>query len=170
MVAYLALSPLAGVAAEETDAVRVAVFDFELIDTSIEGETRGEDPAEALRLEMMGEQLRRFFQAAPGIELADTGGLREGAAGPELHACNGCAGKLAAEAGADLAVTGTVQKVSNLILNINVYVEDVASGKLVQAASADIRGNTDQSWLRGLQWLIKNRLANFAAATDADRE
>ena len=162
MVACWLLSPLTAMAAEESEAVRVAVFDFELIDTSLGGETRGADPAEAARLDMLGEHLRRFFAAAPGVALADTGVLRDSAAGPKLHACNGCAGKLAAEAGADLAVTGTVQKVSNLILNINIYVEDVATGKMVQAASADIRGNTDQSWCRGLKWLIKNRLMSFA--------
>ena len=167
IIACLLLSQFTAAAAEEADAVRVAVFDFELIDPSLEGETRGEDPAEAARLERLGEQLRRFLAAAPGVALADTGGLRESTAGPKLHACNGCAGKLAAEIGADLAVTGTVQKVSNLILNINVYVEDVASGNLVLAASADIRGNTDQSWCRGLRWLIKNRLMRVAPGAEA---
>ena len=32
--------------------------------------------------------------------------------------------------GADLAITGVVQKVSNLILNINIYVRDVHTGRL----------------------------------------
>jgi hypothetical protein len=38
-----------------------------------------------------------------------------------------------------------VQKVSNLILNINVYMENAASGKMEFARSVDIRGNTDES-------------------------
>ena len=53
-------------------------------------------------------------------------------------------------------MTGTVQKVSNLILNINLYVMD-ADGE-ERAHSADIRGNTDEAWRRGLDWLIRNRL------------
>ena len=43
-----------------------------------------------------------------------------------------------------------MQKVSNLILNINIYVRDAETGDLVAAASADIRGNTDKSWSRGV--------------------
>ena len=49
-----------------------------------------------------------------------------------------------------------MQKVSNLILNINLQLRDVATGKLVQAASTDIRGNTDESWEHGIRYLIKN--------------
>jgi hypothetical protein len=43
---------------------------------------------------------------------------------------------LAAELSADRAVTATMQKVSNLILNINVYVRDMESGEIVQVLSA----------------------------------
>jgi hypothetical protein len=39
-----------------------------------------------------------------------------------------------------------VQKVSNLILNINLYMEDVQTGRMEFARSVDIRGNTDESW------------------------
>ena len=65
---------------------------------------------------------------------------------------------LAKSLGAEQAITGLVQKVSNLILNINIYVRDARTGDMVAAASADIRGNTDQSWSRGVGWLVRNRL------------
>jgi hypothetical protein len=48
--------------------------------------------------------------------------------------------------------------VSNLILNMNIYVRDVSSGATLAAMSADMRGNTDESWFRTLDWLIRNRL------------
>ena len=51
-----------------------------------------------------------------------------------------------------------VQKVSDLILNINVYMADVATGKLAFVHSVDIRGDTDESWTRGLTYLVKNYL------------
>ena len=60
--------------------------------------------------------------------------------------------------GANWAAWGTVQKVSNLILNINVYMEDAESGKMKFARSVDIRGNTDESWRRGLDYLLRNYL------------
>jgi Protein of unknown function (DUF2380) len=60
--------------------------------------------------------------------------------------------------GAEFAITGTVQKVSNLILNFTVYVRDTNSGNPVAVMNADFRGNTDESWSRALGWLIRNRL------------
>jgi len=49
-----------------------------------------------------------------------------------------------------------VQKVSNLILNMNVYIADVKSGRTVLTKSVDLRGNTDESWSRSLRYLVKN--------------
>ena len=72
--------------------------------------------------------------------------------------CNGCERDFALRLGADLAAWGTVQKVSNLILNINVYLRDVHTGRLVTAVSADMRGNTDESWSRATRYLIRERL------------
>src|SRR5262249_9690849 len=75
-----------------------------------------------------------------------------------LYACGGCDIQLARRLGAELAITGTVQKVSNLILNMNIYVRDASSGATIAAMSADMRGNTDQTWSRTLNWLVHNRL------------
>ena len=51
-----------------------------------------------------------------------------------------------------------MQKVSNLILNINVYVEDAEAGKMEFVKSVDIRGNTDDSWRHGLNYLLRHYL------------
>jgi hypothetical protein len=48
-----------------------------------------------------------------------------------------------------------IQKVSNLILNINVEVRTEA-GATRYRGSVDIRGNTDESWLRGVRRLAEN--------------
>ncbi|HQT26410.1 MAG TPA: DUF2380 domain-containing protein, partial [Burkholderiales bacterium] len=57
-----------------------------------------------------------------------------------------------------ISVVGWVQKVSNLILNINVAARSVTTGKVIEEGSVDIRGNTDESWSRGLSYLMRNRL------------
>ena len=79
---------------------------------------------------------------------------KEIASGPAISNCNGCQRDLAQR----VAAWGSVQKVSNLILNINVYMEDAASGKMEFVRSVDIRGNTDESWRRGLDYLLRNYL------------
>ena len=60
--------------------------------------------------------------------------------------------------GAEVALTGTVQKISNLILNLNIYLRDAKDDRLLQSMSADFRGNTDESWSRALSYLIRNKL------------
>jgi len=58
--------------------------------------------------------------------------------------------------GAERIALCWVQKVSNLILNINIEVRSVATGETVYAKSVDIRGNTDETWLRGVRRLVDN--------------
>ena len=153
----LALLALIAVAHAEAP-IKVAVFDFELIDTSLEGEVSGVQETQTNRLRALTEQLREAVAAAPGTELIDVAPIARTSRSRNLQACGGCDRDFAERMGADWSITGTVQKVSNLILNINVYVREVESGERIQAMSADIRGNTDESWQRGLSYLIRNRL------------
>ena len=78
--------------------------------------------------------------------------------GAVIGSCGGCEYGYGAEAHAELVAWVVVQKVSNLILNINVYMGDVADKKPSFARSVDIRGNTDESWTRGMNYLVKNYL------------
>ncbi|MFN0314930.1 MAG: DUF3280 domain-containing protein [Burkholderiales bacterium] len=70
-----------------------------------------------------------------------------------LHTCNGCEIEIARQAGADYVLVGWVQKVSNLILNVNAGIKDVKSGGYVVTRSVDLRGNTDPSWIRAVKRL-----------------
>ncbi len=80
------------------------------------------------------------------------------AAGPEVGACGGCEFGYGKALGADIVAWIVVQKVSDLILNLNVYMADVAARKMTFVHSVDIRGDTDESWTRGLTYLVKNYL------------
>jgi len=141
-----------------SDAQSVAVFNFELIDTSLEGAIRGARADEQERLARLGDQLRQLLRASCQFSLVDLTPIASDAQASNLQACGGCDARLARRIGAQLAITGTVQKVSNLILNLNIYVRDASSGATIAAMSADMRGNTDESWTRTLNWLVRNRL------------
>jgi hypothetical protein len=140
-----------------TVAQSVAVFEFELIDTSLEGAIRGGRPDEQERLARLSDQLRQLLRDSGRFSLVDITPIAREAQASNLQACGGCDAHLARRIGAELAITGTVQKVSNLILNMN-NVRDASSGATVAAMSADMRGNTDESWSRTLNWLVRNRL------------
>jgi hypothetical protein len=156
---YVAISwALISAACASGRAETVAAFDFELIDTSLEGETNGPRADEQARLVRLSDQLRRRLAESGRFALLDIAPVASEARGSNLQACGGCDTSLARRVGAELAITGTVQKVSNLILNMNIYVRDASSGATIAAMSADMRGNTDESWSRTLDWLVRNRL------------
>ena len=140
------------------DPPKVAVFDFELVDTSLQGEMYGPRSDEHDRLLHAGDQLRNDLSASGRFQVIDIAPVNAAAHGSNLQACGGCDVRFGEKLGADLVITGVVQKVSNLILNINIYVRDVHTGQLVAAASTDMRGNTDESWSRAMNYLVRNRL------------
>ena len=143
----------------------VAVFDFELIDSSLEGSMMGKNAGEQARLQTLAPTLRDDLKDLAGYTVVDIAPVEKKARSQNLQNCGGCTVTMAKEIGADIAVTGTVQKVSDLILNINAYATDVKSGKAIARGSADIRSNTDESWRRGIAYLWKNTLKKqFEAA------
>lgn len=143
----------------EAAPFKVAVFDVELYDTSLEGEMRGKDPAETVRLEQLTALLRETVTRRDDMVAVDIGPLRERLARmPALYSCSGCEAKLAAELGAERSVSGFVYKISTLILYITVAVRDTATGRLIEEGSVSIRGNTDESWRHGMDSLLQRQI------------
>jgi Protein of unknown function (DUF2380) len=141
--------------AADQPAPRVAFFGFQLINTSLQSTT----PEEGQRIRMLDDIFRRKLNDAGRYELIRIPpDLENAVAAATIANCNGCERDFALRAGADLAAWGTVQKVSNLILNINVYMEDAQANKMVFVKSVDIRGNTDESWQRGVDYLLQHYL------------
>lgn len=144
-------------------ATKIAVFGFELVDTSLDGEMRGQNPDEQRRLAALKPRVDAFLASNGDLQPVDITPVEQAAAAQNLQACGGCDRRLARDLGAALSLTGTVQKVSNLILNINMVVRDVATGRVVAAGSADIRSNSDASWFKGVDWLLRHRIAQQLA-------
>jgi hypothetical protein len=134
---------------------KVAIFDFALVDTSLEGATYGPRADQQHRLARAGDQLRDRLAKSGRVEIVDIAAVAAQAAAADFRTCDGCDAKLARELGADYSIVGWVQKVSNLILNMNVTVRDAKSGRIVAAKSVDMRGNTDETWSRALDWLVR---------------
>ncbi len=137
---------------------KLAVFDFELLDTSLQGEVYGARADERDRLRRAGDQLRKELGESGKFEIVDIAPVNAAAHQSNLQACGGCDVKLARQLNAELEITGMAQKVSNLILSINLYLRDVKTGRLLAAPSVDMRGDTDESWSRAMRYLIRERL------------
>ena len=137
----------------------IAILDFDLVD-----DQRELSPAtiEYQRLATVHDQLQEEFaknrlyrvvDLAPAAELIKMHQSRS-----QLHECNGCELDIARSLQADRVLIGWVQKVSNLILNINIQIEEVATGAIVLNKSVDLRGNTDESWRRGVSYLVRSMI------------
>ncbi|TNC60387.1 DUF3280 domain-containing protein [Rubellimicrobium roseum] len=143
----LALDPL-------EPGASVAFLGLHFIDTSTEGAYNGVREDEVARLALLEDAVRARF-VAEGFELVDLAPVAE-----ELErtlnpaSCNGCDLRMAERLGADYALVGEVQKVSNLILSMNLALREVGTERLVRMLAVDIRGNTDESWLRGGRYIL----------------
>lgn len=137
---------------------KIAIFGFEMVDTSLEGASNGPRADEAARLARLSAELRQRLAQSGRFEVIDIAPVAAQARASNLQACGGCDATFAHALGAKYSVTGWIQKVSNLILNLNVVMRDAESGKVIWAKSVDMRGNTDKSWSRALDYLVRNYL------------
>jgi hypothetical protein len=138
----------------------VAFLGLAFIDTSTEGAYFGVREDETERLHLMEEAVRERF-VAEGLALVDIApisGKLSAIANPAD--CHGCEVRMGEDLGADYVLVGEVQKVSNLIISMNLVVRDVATGQMVGGQSVDVRSNTDDSWLRGIRYIMDHSIFN----------
>lgn len=133
---------------------KVAFIGFRIINDALEPISN----AERRRAELLDKILVEKLEATGRfqfISIPETIATQINA-GPYIGECNGCEIDYGRKLKADLIAWGTVQKVSNLILNLNVYIASVHSGQMTYIKSVDIRGNSDRSWTKGLKWMLKH--------------
>lgn len=146
---------LGGIGMAAAGPEKAAVFDFQFA----KGSAAALTDEDRTRLARTSAALRDLLVESGRYTIVSTEPLKaEIAKGSDLRACNGCAEDYARRLGADAAITGEVQKVSTLILNLNVYVKDLKAGTPERAYSVDMRGDTDESFARAIRYLVKNRL------------
>ncbi len=138
----------------EPDA-RVAFLGLVFLDTSTEGAYNGERADETARIVLLEKLIEERF-ASEGIRFMDLAPIAETLENTVNPAnCYGCDVRMGKKLGADFILVGVVQKVSNLIISMNLVMREVATGTVVRARSVDVRSNTDQSWSRGMRYILK---------------
>lgn len=153
MPGYLPIiaAALIGLSACPALARDLAVLPVRMLDTS--GEAQDQRAVHQARMTQMGAALTR--------DLADRYDRTFEIASKEVEqACPGpdpdCLLRLARQAGADLVLLPSVIKTSSLIMRIYVQIVDVETGQIVQQRDLNFRGDTDESWARAEQFLVRN--------------
>jgi hypothetical protein len=146
----------------------IAVIDCTLIDDNASYNDADTNRAQQARISLISDDLRAQLRDRQLFRVADnapaSGLIAQLVGTQDMNACNGSELQVGRKLGVERIGVCWVQKVSNLIININLRVEDVATGNAVFQRSVDIRGNTDLSWQRGIKALV-DRLADDPDAT-----
>jgi len=142
---------LAPVFQADAASQKIVVFDFYFDNTSPEPTSA----AETARIKRISDELRAALQKSGDYEVITSAetfdSIQQGKCSSEEMA-------VAQKQGATLVACSWLQKVSNLILNLNMVIEDAKTGELLMGGSVDIRGNTDLSWDHGLRYLLKEHI------------
>ncbi|SAL15734.1 DUF3280 domain-containing protein [Caballeronia humi] len=168
---FYAIAVCACLAASQVQAAQksIAVVNCALIDDNAAYNDADVTRIQNARLGMISDELRDQLSARDLFRVADNAPASDLIAGlqasQDFNTCNGCELQVGRKLNVERIAVCWVQKISNLILNINLRVEDVATGKAVFQRSVDIRGNTDLSWQRG----VKSLVDLLAADADATR-
>jgi Protein of unknown function (DUF2380) len=156
----IAVSLLAVASARADEPVRIAVLSAALQNDHAEWVPTTD--AERRRLAKIEETFKSMLEASgkytfvpvsPSIQERIDKDQRMGR-------CAGCEIQYGKDIGVSQVAWIEVQKVSELILNINVYMSNVESGQPIFVKSVDLRGNTDESWQHSINFLVKRYILN----------
>lgn len=151
---FVSVSP--AVAAQKT-----IILPFDMRDAQQDGEFVPQFQEEDLRrLKVVADELKALMTKDGRYEVLDLAAVSADVekAFP-FSKCDGCDKEIGDKIGADLAVTGFVDKLSDALISLQLFVRDVKSGEMKKTMSAEIRGNTDELWLHGIRWLWRNRFS-----------
>ncbi|MBR2536078.1 MAG: DUF3280 domain-containing protein [Hyphomicrobium sp.] len=144
---------------------KIAILPFDIRDAELEGDPFAKPKdTDIARMRLVADELKKLMESTKTYDVVDLSAYEadiEKAA--PFNKCDGCEVEIAKKAGADLALTGFVDKLSDALISLQIFVRDTATGEMKKTMSAEVRGNTDELWLHGIRYLWKNR---FMAEAD----
>ena len=148
------------IAAEQP--TRLAVFPFELEDTSAAAPTNGPavvDATDASDLTKTTDAVREAIAQSPRYRVVDVSGANADAVNAHrLRDCDGCDAPVARSLDADQSLVGVVRRVSRMEYTIRFQIRDTKTGAVVASADSGLRMGANYSWSRGAVRLVSDRL------------
>jgi hypothetical protein len=155
LAAALSVLAVQQTAVAQSDLVKIAVFDFELNDTSAGAGIVAQDAVDTENLTKSTEEARRMLSASGRYSLVDTGGVAgEVTAAGGILGCGGCDGPLARKLGADQSMVGVVTRVSRTEYTLRILVRNARSGEVVSNDSTGLMMGANYAWPRGVKRLL----------------
>lgn len=136
---------------------RILVLDFDIVDTSQEPIDQRADHAR--RLVRMRDNVASGLATKSVYEVVDraviAADLDRIQQQTYVRTCNGCELTLGRKANADLVLLGQVNKISTLIMSMDVTIKSVTSGDMLFMQRFDFRGDNDNSWFRTTKFVVE---------------
>lgn len=146
-------------AAVEPAPIKIAVFDFELKDTSAGGGIIAQDAIDTENLQKSAEEVRNLLSASGRFSIVDTSPVAsEVTSAGGILRCGGCDGPLARKLGADQSLVGVITRVSRAEYTVQMLVRDAETGAVVSDNYSGLRMGANYSWPRGVKSLLRRML------------
>jgi Protein of unknown function (DUF2380) len=139
--------------------VKLAVFAFELDDTSAGADSTGETGSDATGLADTTDAIRQLLSQSGRYQIVDvsTAGADAGKS-RALHDCGGCDAPLALGLGADQSLVGVIRRVSRTEYIVGFQLRDARTGAVLATADSGLRMGANYSWSRGAAHLLRDHL------------
>jgi len=143
----------------ESLPVKLAVFDYELLDVSGGAGVIPESEDDRKFLADAAAETRRLAARSGRYDIVELGKPEQGpVAQHKLHDCDGCDAAIARQLGADQSLLGIVTRITRTDYAVTYKLRDARTGKVIDVEQTDLRIGANYSWSRGAAWLIENRL------------
>jgi hypothetical protein len=138
--------------------IKVAVFAFELQDSSPSAALLSKSTTGATVMEKVTDAARRELAQSGRYSLidvshTDAGPVRDGS----LRNCEGCEAAIALQLGAAQSLIGVVTKVTQTDYYISIRIRDARTGKIIDQQEANFAGGED-GWPSGVRMLIRHQV------------
>ncbi len=139
--------------------IKIAVFDFELLDFSGGAGLVPESDEDRKDLQQATEDVRHLLVQSGRYTLVDISGVSDPAAtSRQLQKCNGCDAAIAKTLGADQAFLGIVTRITRTDYAVTYQLRDAKTGKIIDVEQSDLRIGANYSWNRGAKALVQAKL------------
>lgn len=149
--------PLQAADAPASTPVKIAVFEFELVDAGPSAALLGKSTVAAASMQKVSEAARQELAQSGRYTVIDAAHDSPTPGDRPLHDCNGCEAGIALRLGAEQSLLGIVKVATQTDYYVVIQIRDARNGKLVDEQGANFAGS-EEGWASGVRMLIKHQL------------
>jgi hypothetical protein len=150
-------APLRAADAPASVPVKIAVFEFELVDASPSAALLGKSTTDAASMQKVSTAARQELTKSGRYSVIDASHDSPQPTDPPLRDCNGCEAGIALRLGAEQSLLGIVKVATQTDYYVVIQIREARTGKLIDEQGANFAGS-EEGWPSGVRMLIKHQL------------